>query len=156
MKKLIFVFIFLQFNFASGQTDAEVRILNELNLYRSKLGLPKVIYSAKLSNAARYQTKYYSMCKPADFIRTQHDQIFDFQDWEELSFSERCSKMWAEARIDIVGEVASNGGWDDEKMIIQGFDESPAHRQIMRTRGEGQLLVGISNFQGYTVIDFGN
>ena len=168
MKKYIILFLSIALAIPIfSQSDSEIRILNELNLYRSKNRLPILKYSKELSKSARHHAFYVSKCLELNLInlpdfksqesvegfnKNMHDEIYDLDNFKEYSINERI-RLIRLANIEFEGEVISIGGDDDSKMIIDGFHDSPGHREIIR--GKRSEVVGIGNINGITVMVFG-
>jgi hypothetical protein len=156
--KRIFVslLLFLLFSALVAQTDAEKRILGELNLYRSRLGLSSFAYDKSLSEVAKHHATYLSMCTQREIWLKDHEESYDFPQWNELSYEQRVSEADKKSGVKIKSEVQCQGGGDDEKMIIKDFDSSLPHQKILRTKSSsGTIYVGIGNVNGNTVIVFG-
>jgi hypothetical protein len=169
MRKLIILFLsIIPAIPVFSQSETEIRILNELNLYRSRHGLRPVSYDRELSKPARHHAVYVSKCLEMDLIKLpnfgspeevrkfnkdMHDEIHDIRNWKEYSIEERIEFIRL-LNIEFGGEVISIGGGDDHKMIIEGFHDSPGHREIIR--GKGAKIVGIGNVGSITVLVFGS
>ncbi len=135
---------------AFSQNLAQTNILNELNSYRNKNGLPSVKYSEELSKAANHHATYLSMC-PANGIG--HDEPIDLPNWIEYSFQERFEKLSQKGFL-VESEIQLRGAGENQIDIIQFFDKSKDHSESMKS--PSPAIVGIANVRGNTVIVFGN
>lgn len=154
MKKLaIFLLAILSVANIFAQSAEELDILNALNAYRVKNGLPKVAYNKELSKAARHHATYVDMCIKRGIVPTDHDEGVNFPDWNEYSFDQRV-KMIERNGLEISGEVIQMGGDGGVDIIENSLHHSPPHRAIMRNRDS--KIAGIGYVGSATVIVFGN
>jgi uncharacterized protein YkwD len=155
MKKLaIFLLMIASMANVFAQSADELVILDALNAYRSKNGLPKVAYNKELSKAARHHATYLSLCREKNIFEDNHDEKHRHPNWKSYSFDQRASLL-EKSGYQVYGEIQWQGGSIevDPKEIVEGFHSSPPHRNIMRNKGS--KMVGIGNVGGCTVIVFG-
>ena len=154
MKKLaIFLLMILAVAKVFAQSAEELDILNALNAYRAKNGLPKVAYNKELSKAARHHATYVDMCIKRGIVPTNHDEEVNFPDWNEYSISKRRELMLI-SNIEFLSEVIQMGGDGGVDIIENSLHHSPPHRAIMRNKDS--KIVGIGYIGSATVIAFGN
>lgn len=153
MKKLVVLLLMiLPIANVFAQSSDELDILDALNAYRSKNGLPKVAYNKELSKAARHHATYVDMCIKRGIVPDNHDEEVNFPNWNEYSYSQR-SALLRKVGIIVNGEVIQMGGAGGFDIIENGLHTSPPHRAIMRQKDNN--LVGVGYVGSATVIVFG-
>jgi uncharacterized protein YkwD len=158
MRKLLFLLIAISHPFfIFSQSESEIRILNELNLYRSKNRLPALEYSKELSKSARHHASYLSICREKNYLDADHDEGYRFSGWNSYSFSKR-QELMRMIGYNLSYEIQWQGGPEElyASEVIQEFHSSEEHRKIMSRKSDGSKLVGIGFVKGCTVIVFGS
>ena len=154
--KVLVYSLFLSIFSIYSQSPLETEYFNQLNVYRKQHGLGPVKYNIEISGVARYHAKYLVQCSNLSHVVHNdifpHDEQFDIKDHRELTFNQRIEmvpnkNIWGEIQIahDLVNNSATN--YQIAKDIIESFDKSPKHKEIMLCEDvsyEFTNIVGIS------------
>lgn len=158
MKKIVLLAALFASGLSYAQSVLEQEIFNELNRWRAKHNLSRVVdYSDELQRAARHHAKYLHLVNVNANMWSQqhyfgHDEERHLANYPRYSFKKRC-ELIQENGVSVLGEIC-HMGLIDAKGIMQAFYNSPGHRAIMLGSVRNQV-VGISHVEGYTVIVFG-
>jgi len=158
MKNLIafLAIIFLTLS-VKAQTTLETAVLKELNSYRTGRGHCTLKIEPALSVWSAYHAKYLTKLNEIGAKDATHDEKIDIPNWRELTFAQRdaeFNKAEEDSHIG-KGEVQTRSTIpfkpgtpekDIAKRIIDGFDNSPLHNEIINSDyDENDLaIVGIS------------
>ena len=178
---ILILITLLRFGDINAQTPFETALLRGVNNYRVKKGLEKLIYSESASVITNYQAKYLEKCIELNHAVIHdsdggHDQHFDIPGFKEMTLQQRAFSVKG---VSFIGEImwpsytAKNSSTEEQIIagIINGFDKSPGHKEIMAfdfgdMKGLAKPVVGISvikrptaELSGYTdyivVLDIG-
>ena len=125
---------------SNAQSALETEFIKQLNVYRKQHKLGPVKYDSQVSQIARYHAKYLVQCSNLNHVvhydKLPHDEQFDIQDHKELTFEQRSQMLpnkniWGEIQIahNLVNE--KNSISEIVKSMIDSFDSSPKHKEIM-------------------------
>lgn len=160
-----------------SQSQLELEVVKQLNIYRKNHKLGSVKYDLVLSNVAAYHSKYIIECGKIGHVvnsdKMPHDEQFDLKNFKELNFEQRASMapdkhLWGEIMIAAALYSKDASIESIAKDIIESFNGSPKHKEIMLAPdpGEGiKCIIGLSiikvnytdHLNEYTInIDFGD
>ncbi len=140
----------------NAQTSLETAVLKELNTYRAKNHLCTLKIDNALSTWSSYHARYLAKLNTMGKVDRSHDEKIDISDWKELSFEQRAIEFnKADDNNHINGEVQTRSipfepgtpEKDIAKRIIDGFDNSPLHKEIINSEYDTASdlpIVGIS------------
>ena len=155
---LIIIFLTLS---VKAQSSLEIAVLKELNSYRTKKGLCTLKIDTSLSVWSAYHAKYLTKVNKIgikDLTGKPHDEKIDIPNWKELTFAQRDSEFNNTGENNHIskGEVQTRSTIpfkpgtpekDIAKRIIQGFHNSPPHKEIINSDYDTDYdlpIVGIS------------
>ena len=164
--------------YAQSLFELELEFVNQLNIYRKKHGLGPVNYDAKIAHLANYHAKYLAECSVLNhdvhYDKSPHDEQYDIKNHKELNFKQRAEmepnkNIWAEIQIQSHHNKNKETNSNVAKSIIESFDKSPGHKEIMLCEDlnpKFKNIIGVSivkyqinsgsSFNTYSVnIDFG-
>ncbi len=135
-----------------SQSQLELEVVKQLNIYRKKHNLGSVKYDPELSKVSGYHSKYLVECRKVNHVvhldKNPHDEQFDIKDFKELSFYQRTlispdRHMWGEITIACGAYPKKESIVSIAKQIISDFDGSPKHKDIMLADDPGSGITGI-------------
>jgi hypothetical protein len=139
-----------------SQSQLELEVVKQLNIYRKKHNLGSVKYDSELSKVAEYHTKYIIECHKVNhavhYEKNPHNEQFDLKNFKELSFEQRTlispdRNMWGEIQMESASYLKNASIESIAKGIIASFAGSPKHNDIMLADdagGGGKHIVGLS------------
>jgi hypothetical protein len=141
-----------------SQTPLEKEVLNQLNIYRKQHGLNPVQIDTTISRIARYHTEYLVQCHKVRHVvhydKLPHDEQFDIKGFIERDFGQRVAmapekNIWSEIQMQAMCAKSGVSNAVIAKGIIEAFDSSPNHKEIMLCEDVARLVnvVGISVIQ---------
>ena len=130
-----------------SQSQLEIEVVKQLNIYRKNHKLRPVVYDAEASKVALYHTNYIKECKKVGHSvnkdKLPHDEQYDIKNYKELNF-EQDKSIWGEIMIASAMYNKATSIESIAKDIIKSFDSSPNHKGIMLQEIKFTTIVGIS------------